>query len=196
MTMKELMDVNSEEKGPLCTLVMIKIIERIEEEANRGIVNCYTPSNIYLSNFNPNNLDALVVRFGSPITNKKSKYDGLYLPPEIHRGEAINSRSVVFCLGVIWDELIHSEIYYKTISDIENMSRKFIINIDEFKVRDSKLNPILKNTLFEMMSKDSEKRLELNEVKRRLSLQKYITSDTGSKVVVTSSRISEQTKKP
>lgn len=69
-------------------------------------------------------------------------------------------------------------------------------NLDEFKVRDTKLNPILKNTLFEMMSKDAEKRLELNEVKRRLSLQKYITSETGGKVVVTSSRVSEQTKKP
>lgn len=109
------------------------------------------------------------MRFGAPITNKKSKYDGLYIAPEMHRGEVITIKSVVFCLGVIWDELIHSEIYYKTIPDIENMSH-------EFKIRDSKLNPILKNTLFEMMSKDSEKRLELNEVKRRLSLQKYISS--------------------
>jgi hypothetical protein len=42
-------------------------------------------------------------------------------------------------------------------------------------VRAEKLNPILKNTLFEMMSKDPSKRLELMEAKRRLSLQKYIT---------------------
>lgn len=106
--MKELMDVNSEEKSNICTLVMIKIIERIEEEANRGIVNCYTPSNIYLSNFNPSNIDSLVVRFGAPITNKKGKYDGLYIAPEVQRGEVINIKSVVFSLGVIWDELIHS----------------------------------------------------------------------------------------
>jgi hypothetical protein len=33
------------------------------------------------------------------------------------------------------------------------------INLDEFKVRDHKLNPILKNTLFEMMNKDYTKRL-------------------------------------
>ena len=50
--------------------------------------------------------------------------------------------------------------------------------LDEFKVRDAKLNPILKNTLFEMMNKDSTKRLELNETKRRLSLQKYIASES------------------
>jgi hypothetical protein len=127
--MKELIELKGvEEKDSISSLVMIKIIERIQEEADRGIINCYTPSNIYLSSFNPNNLDALVVRFGAPITNKKSKYDGLYLPPEVHKGEGISIRSVVFCLGVIWDELIHFEIYYKTIADIENASRKFIFN--------------------------------------------------------------------
>lgn len=49
---------------------------------------------------------------------------------------------------------------------------------DEFKVRDARLNPILKNTLFEMMNKDPSKRLELHETKRRLSLQKYIASES------------------
>lgn len=49
--------------------------------------------------------------------------------------------------------------------------------LDEFRVRGEKLNPILKNTLFEMMSKESSKRLELIEAKRRLSLQKYITAE-------------------
>jgi hypothetical protein len=58
----------------------------------------------------------------------------------------------------------------------------------EFKVRDVKINPILKNTLFEMMSKDPEKRLELAEVKRRLSLQKYISAE--GKAVASSSRVS------
>lgn len=48
----------------------------------------------------------------------------------------------------------------------------------EFKVRGDKLNPILKNTLFEMMNKDPNKRLELVEAKRRLSLQKYIASES------------------
>ena len=61
-------------------------------------------------------------------------------------------------------------------------------------MRDAKLNPILKNTLFEMMSKDGEKRLELNEVKRRLSLQKYIAAE-GGRVITTSSRVSEQSRK-
>lgn len=49
------------------------------------------------------------------------------------------------------------------------------------------MNPILKNTLFEMMSKDVEKRLDLLEAKRRLSLQRYITSE--GKPVAASSRV-------
>jgi hypothetical protein len=47
-------------------------------------------------------------------------------------------------------------------------------------VRGEKLNPILKNTLFEMVNKDPTKRLELSEAKRRLSLQRYITAEGQS----------------
>lgn len=64
----------------------------------------------------------------------------------------------------------------------------YFITVDEFKVRDTRLNPILKNTLFEMMSKDPTKRLELGEAKRRLSLQRYILSE--GRAVGASSRIS------
>ncbi len=32
-------------------------------------------------------------------------------------------------------------------------------NTDTYRVREEKLNPILKNTIFEMLSKDSDKRL-------------------------------------
>jgi hypothetical protein len=54
------------------------------------------------------------------------------------------------------------------------------------------MNPILKNTLFEMMSKDANKRLELLEAKRRLSLQKYISSE-GRGSVTTSIRYTRPT---
>lgn len=53
-------------------------------------------------------------------------------------------------------------------------------------MRGDKLNPILKNTLFEMMNKEPNKRLDIVEAKRRLSLQKYITSESRSSVTVTS----------
>jgi len=103
--------------------------------------------------------------------NKNNKNDGLYLAPEILAGQKTTEKSIVFTLAVIWDELIHSQLYFKSMKDIE--SSQF-----EFKVRDTKLNPILKNTLFEMMNKDPLKRLELHETKRRLSLQKYIASES------------------
>lgn len=60
-----------------------------------------------------------------------------------------------------------------------------LLFLDEFKVRGDKLNPILKNTLFEMMNKEPTKRLELGEAKRRLSLQKYITSESRGSVTTT-----------
>ena len=84
----------------------------------------------------------------------------------------------MFSLAVIWDELIHGEVYFKSMKDIENSQCNYFTKSDEFKVRDAKLNPILKNTLFEMMNKDPSKRLELHETKRRLSLQKYIASES------------------
>lgn len=82
MTMREFMDIKRvDDKDNIMTFVMIKVIEKILEEYEKDITNSYTPSNIYFSNFNPKNLDALIVRFGAPITNKKSKTDGLYLAP-------------------------------------------------------------------------------------------------------------------
>lgn len=129
MSMREFMDIKKiEDKDNIATLVMIKVIEKIQEEAEKGMLNSYSPSNIFLSNFNPNNIDALIVRFGAPITNKKSKTDGLYLAPEIHRGEGTTIKSVVFTLAVIWDELIHYEIYFKSNGDVENLSRILFYN--------------------------------------------------------------------
>jgi hypothetical protein len=179
MTLKEFMELEEKEDKDLCsTFIMIKIIEKIEEEAKHGLLHSFSPSNIYLSNLNPRNLESLTIKFGAPIVNKNNKSDGLYLAPEILAGQKTTDKSIVFSLAVIWDELIHGEVYFKTMKDIENAQRKNLINADEFKVRDSKLNPILKNTLFEMMNKDPSKRLELQETKRRLSLQKYIASES------------------
>jgi len=63
------------------TLVMIKVIEKVEEEMENGIFNSYTPNSIYLSNFNVRRLDRLIVKFGAPITNKNNKHELVYLAP-------------------------------------------------------------------------------------------------------------------
>ena len=104
MSAREFMDIKKvEDKDNLMTFVMIKVIEKTLEECENGLFNSYTPDNIFFSNFNPKNLDSLVVKFGAPITNPKSHVDGLYLAPEIHQENPADIKSVVFTLGVIWD---------------------------------------------------------------------------------------------
>jgi hypothetical protein len=60
---------------------MIKIIDKVDEDQKKGIINCYNPTNVYIKNFNQNNLNAMIVNFGVPITNENNKNDGLYMPP-------------------------------------------------------------------------------------------------------------------
>jgi hypothetical protein len=123
MTMREFMNMKkSDDKEQVISAVMLKVIEKVEEEANRGVIHCYNPSNIFLKNLNPRNLNALSVTFGVPITIKKSKVDGLYLAPEVLKGDEITLKSIVFSLAVIWDELFHGSNYYKTVSEIENIA--------------------------------------------------------------------------
>jgi hypothetical protein len=49
-----------------------------------------------------------------------------------------------------------------------------ILSVDEYKARNSRILPIYKNTLFEMLKKDSQRRISLAEVLRRLELQHTI----------------------
>ena len=95
------------------TFVMIKIIEAIEKEAENGVYNCYSPNNIYLHNFDVRNLDRLTVKFGAIIT-KSNKNDMLYLAPEVLGGSITTKKSIVFCLGVILDELIHGSLFFRS----------------------------------------------------------------------------------
>lgn len=47
-------------------------------------------------------------------------------------------------------------------------------NVADFKVRSSKMSPIYKNALFEMLKKDPSKRIDFKDAKKRLSLQDYL----------------------
>jgi hypothetical protein len=60
---------------------MIKIIEHVEKEAEKGVYHSYNPNNISLINFNPRQSDKFAVRFGTSIIDKKNRNDGLYLAP-------------------------------------------------------------------------------------------------------------------
>ena len=118
MTVREFIDAkhgNEKERDMYVTLVMIKVIEKIEEETEQGIYNSYSPSNILLSNFNIKNLDKLIVKFGNSIDNRQDRRDGLYLAPELLAGNSPTRKSTIFCLGVILDELIHGSTYFKSL---------------------------------------------------------------------------------
>jgi hypothetical protein len=84
MTLRDFIDAkhgDEKERDMYVTLVMIKVIEKIEGEAENDSYNSYSPSSIYLSNFNTKNLDKLTVNFGNPISNRNNRTDGLYLSP-------------------------------------------------------------------------------------------------------------------
>ena len=83
MTLREFIDAkhNSEKEHDMyVTMVMIKVIEQSELQANNGIYNSYTPKNIFLSNFIPKHLDRLVVKFGNPVDINVPE-QAIYLSP-------------------------------------------------------------------------------------------------------------------
>ena len=64
----------------------------------------YTPSNIKLVNYSPDDLDKLTIEFGAPIKLKDAtEVDKKYLPPEALRGLQLSEKSCVFNIGIIWD---------------------------------------------------------------------------------------------
>lgn len=124
MTLREFMDLkqgDEKDRDVYTTYVMIKIIEAVEREAENGVYNSYSPDNIHLLNFNVKKLDTLTVKFGAHIIDKSNNKDGLYLAPEVLGGSVTTKKSVVFCLGVILDELIHGAPYFRSTEDIQNM---------------------------------------------------------------------------
>lgn len=56
-----------------------------------------------------------------------------------------------------------------------------ILLLDEYKVRNPRVNAIFKNTLFEMMARDFRRRIGFTEVRRRLSLQHFIVVEEGGR---------------
>lgn len=56
------------------------------------------------------------------------------------------------------------------------------INSVDFKVRNPRLNPIYKNTIYELMFKDPKRRITLADALKRISLHQFIKIDEQSKV--------------
>lgn len=84
MTLREFLETKygeDKEKDVCVIFSMIKIIDEVEREAEKGNYNSYNLNNIYLINFNPKQLEKLSVKFGVQIVNKNKENDGLYLAP-------------------------------------------------------------------------------------------------------------------
>ena len=129
MTLKEFMEMkhgDDKERDGYVTFVMIKIIEEMEHEVSNGVYNSYSPSNIHLFNFDVRNLDRLTIKFGTAITNRNNRNDGLYLSPEVLGGQLASKKSVVFCFGVILDELIHGSLFFRSMEDIQNLQSNLL----------------------------------------------------------------------
>lgn len=172
LTLRELRDLNANEK--IIAQVMIKVMEKVNEETLKGRYMSYSPENIHISNFSLNgSLDELRVRLGDPI-DRSNPATQLYLAPEILRGDTATDKSSNFNLAVIWDELLNGSPYFKTTAEIESPTCTLSNYVDEYKSRNTRLLPLYKNTLYEMLKKDSQRRITLTEVLRRMVLQHTI----------------------
>lgn len=57
----------------------------------------------------------MAVQFQVPNLRKDNRVDGCYLAPEILNGAPLSEKAIVFSLGIIWDELIHHSLYFKSL---------------------------------------------------------------------------------
>lgn len=100
--------------------IIIKICERLQSNIQIKLYLFYTPSNIKLLNYSPEDLDKLTVEFGTPIKVREAdENEKKYLPPEALRGSQLSEKSCVFNIGIIWDEMLHGETFFKKSIEIE-----------------------------------------------------------------------------
>jgi hypothetical protein len=93
---------------------MLIVIDKILDEIKQGRMNIYDPRNIILSDYDPARLDKLKVQLGSPLSPAEYR-ECMYCPPELIRGELPTEKSLVYNIGLIWDELLHGERYYNSV---------------------------------------------------------------------------------
>lgn len=157
----------------IVAVLIIKIVEKVQEETNRGRFMLYSPEAIHLLGYSAEHPEQVKIKLGDPI-NRTNESQRMYLSPEVLRGEVASEKSCVFNIAVIWDEILHGDLYFHSTDEIENAACNFPYNSDEYRVRNNRINPIFKNCLFDMLTKDSRRRMAFTEIRRRLSLQQFI----------------------
>lgn len=168
ITLRQLLQEGQTSENIIANLI-VRIIDKLQEDMNRGRYLLYTPETITLIGYTPDHPEQVKIKLGDPI-DRGNAAARVYIPPEVMRGDPANERSSVFNIASIWDELLHSDMYFRSGEDIENPAI-------EYRVRNNRINSIFKNTMFEMMAKDPKRRIPFGEIKRRLALQQFIGAD-------------------
>lgn len=91
------------------------------------------------------------------------------------RGQDASESSIVFNLGLIWDEFLHGRPFFKTVSEIESDACNYYSYAVEYKVRNNRIAPITKNLLYQMLNKLPEDRVPLKNITDRLGLMTHLT---------------------
>ena len=94
-------------------ILIIKIIEKIQEDISKGRYLMYTPENIHILGYTPEHPDRVRIRLENPI-NPQGEAGRLYLTPEVLAGGTPDEKSCVFNIGLIWDEMLHGERFFRT----------------------------------------------------------------------------------
>lgn len=103
--------------------IILLLCSRVEQDVHEGRRQLYTPDNIVLENYNPEDLKNVRVSLNSAIDPRLSSRDRKYLPPEVLRGEEPSEKSCVYNVAVIWDEMIHGSTFYEDERAVLEMGR-------------------------------------------------------------------------
>lgn len=68
MSLRELMSKSANENT--IAQVIVRVIEKIQEEISRSRFMLYTPENIFITGYSPFNLEQLKVKLGDPILSR------------------------------------------------------------------------------------------------------------------------------
>lgn len=104
--------------------------------------------------------DALVI----VVREESSAKVGLYAAPETLLGECESEETLIWNLGVIFDEMIHGELYFKTKRDLMDPQSNLHNNSESYRFRDSEQSEEVQLILTSLLSRDPDERPNLSEL--------------------------------
>jgi hypothetical protein len=96
-------------------------VERVQEETTRNRFMLYTPDTIHLLGYTAEHPEQVKVKLGDPI-DRGNVATRVYLSPEVLKGDPATEKSCVFNIAMIWDEMLHGDLYFHSQEELENAS--------------------------------------------------------------------------